>query len=400
MSGILHYVSCFLCITILVRSILYYGTFPEEQGQSQIQTQTQTQAQEQEQEQEQQIQDPSQMGAFDPTVPPPVTLFYNVYVPPKFPEGIEIAYNIIEEQIGQVGESAIGNGRENVSVHYVTIGEPFNTTFMDDVCARHSLNCMHVKHYEEGFEMLTEQHILDYCNEEENESHIVSYMHNKGTLHMYDAQSRIRRTLTKSALSKECIEFFPDSQCNVCGSNFKSVWGPTYWGNMWTAKCSYAKNLVSPYDLEAQNRLAVETRPKEIKMNFYGTKAARGYALGEGRFAAEQFVSTHPDLVPCSFTKPEEAKGSFWVENPPGSFDSHVIQTEKPNMELMKDEQLRHREWFLLPGVLWRYYVLYNQLPPPESWVWRHYPDGEEWKEAIEKQGFPDALHNRIAVEM
>ena len=49
----------------------------------------------------------------------------------------------------------------------------------------------------------------------------------------------------------------------------------------------------------------------------------------------------------------------------------------------------------LLPGILWKYHVLYNELPDADSWIWRHYPDGERWREAIEEMGFPQALNER-----
>lgn len=171
------------------------------------------------------------------------------------------------------------------------------------------------------------------------------------------------------------------------------------WGNMWSAKCDYIKRLVSPFDLEAKNRVAVRTKPAGMTMNFYGTQEAISYALGQGRFAAEQFVTTHPTLIPCSFTKPEDAINAFWIENPKGAFENHVIHGENP-VNLQQDMLANNnhlKEWFLLPGILWRYHVLYGELPPEDSWIWRHYPDGENWKQLIQQVGFPNALFQRIA---
>jgi len=166
----------------------------------------------------------------------PIGLFYNIYLPPNNPEGIEHSYSIIEEQMEQVGLESGLSGRDGVTLRYVTIGEPFNDEFMNNLCEKYGLNCVHVQHYDEGYEMLTEQKIVDYCNEEENLTHTVSYIHNKGSLHDGgEGQNDFRRVLTKEALSKDCIDLL-DSQCNVCGNNFKSVWGPTYVGNMWSGK--------------------------------------------------------------------------------------------------------------------------------------------------------------------
>ena len=75
-----------------------------------------------------------------------------------------------------------------------------------------------------------------------------------------------------------------------------------------------------------------------------------------------------------------------------------MIQTENPQTTVLNDGINRLSEWFLLPGILWRHHVLYNELPPSDSWMWKHYPDGDSWKKAIEKMGFPDALYRRISM--
>jgi len=119
------------------------------------------------------------------------------------------------------------------------------------------------------------------------------------------------------------------------------------------------------------------------------------FALGWSRMAAEEFVGTHPSLIPCSFSK-----GQAWSVDPPGSFSSHVITwTGNPKLEEMLQGMNHLKEWYLLPGILWRYHVLYGEMPPSESWVWRHYPDGNNWKEAVERLGFPEAFYYRTETE-
>ena len=216
----LRFTTCFLCIGFAVHRLSYYNSI-ETEKQLRLSTPTTTTTATATDSQE----DASIVNA-------PVTIFYNAYIPLSNQEGITQAYDIIEEQMAQVGVDSALAGRNDISLHYASIGEPFNTKFMDDICTKYQLKCTHVSHHEEGYEMITEQAVLDYCTEDENASHIVAYIHNKGAFHVYEAQNRIRRTLTKSALSEECIGHLNSQQCNVCGSNFKSVWGPTLWGNM------------------------------------------------------------------------------------------------------------------------------------------------------------------------
>jgi hypothetical protein len=344
----------------------------------------------------------------------PVSIFYNIYIPPNDPEEEgeitkKMSYvEIIEEQVSQIGlQSAFAVSHDLINnnaltLHFVTIGEePFATELMDSICNRHYVNCVHERHFKEGFEMLTEQLLLDYCNEEENLYHTVSYIHSKGTFHTSDAQNNIRREMTKQALSKECIDLLDAGQCNVCGPNFLSVWGPTYWGNMWSAKCEYVKDLVSPFELETKNDLAVSTRPKEMQMRLYESKMEK-FTLGQDRYAAEQFVGTHPNLVPCSYKD-----GLIWSVDPPGTFESHVLRTglivedgdslEEMMKRIEMEVDNNHlREWYLLPGILWRYHVLYDEMPPSDSWIWRHYPDGANWRQVVAKKGYPGAFYHRM----
>jgi hypothetical protein len=321
-------------------------------------------------------------------------VFYNIYIPPNDPKGFENAYNIVEEQMTQVGLNSAFIG----TIYYVIIGEPVSITFMNDICDTYNMNCVYEGHFEAGYEMITQQMLLDYCNKEENLSHTVGYIHNKGSLHSEEYQHAIRRRLTRAALSNECIESLSSNQCNVCGANFRSVWGPTFQGNMWSAKCNYIRHLVSPFDLEAKNWKAVKSKPKKMSMNLFEGKDVQTSALGEGRFAAEQFVGNHPRLIPCSFTKPEDAIGSFWEVDPPGRFESHLIRAVGPKFikHTLKVKSDRLKEWYLLPGILWRYNVIYNEPPPFDSWIWRHYPDGESWKQAVKNEGLSGAFNDLL----
>jgi hypothetical protein len=47
----------------------------------------------------------------------------------------------------------------------------------------------------------------------------------------------------------------------------------------------------------------------------------------------------------------------------------------------------RLREYYLLPGHLIKWYELYNKPPDAESWVWKWFPDGDLWRDAVQKFG-------------
>ncbi len=298
----------------------------------------------------------------------------------------------------RTAESDAASNRSKMTLYYVTIGEEIYLKFMDAMCSFHNLECVHLSHHNIGYGTITQQAMLDFCNEAENEHHIVSYIHDRGSKDENYRQTRNRKALTTSALNEKCMDRLTKDQCNVCGANYKSVWGPTYWGNMWSARCDYVKKLISPFHIFPRNADAFRTRPGAMTAEFFNSKKfAMQYSLGKERFASEQFATNHPSFVPCSFKKPF-VPDTIWSANPPGDFfKDYVIQVEDPRtLEEMKDESNHLKEWYLLPGILWRHYKIYNEIPPLDSWYWKHYPDGENWRTTIRILGFPQALYSRM----
>ncbi len=336
---------------------------------------------------------------------PHITIFYHVFIPSNDEDGKDWAYHIIQEQFDQIAKSSATSDQSKLTLYYITIGEDKLKTshekYITKLCNFHQLECKHHSHHSSGYEMITQQALLEYCQKEEHTHHIVSYIHDKGTLNRLEHQSNSRQLLTWTALSDQCmVRLLIQNQCNVCGANFMSVWGPTYWGNMWSARCDYVQNLISPFDLYERNVEAYNSKPNGMTSDFFYTSIhVMDYSLGKDRFAAEQFIGNHPHFIPCSFRKPVEAIKSIWAVNPPEEFRYYIIPSEEhKTVEDMEGEggNKRIKEWYLLPGILWRYHTLYNEMPPPDSWIWRHYPDGDIWKETIEKDGFPQALYNQI----
>lgn len=344
------------------------------------------------------------------------SIFYNIYLDKE--EGnpkTEKAYEIIEEQLVQLAESSslvdlrsrgYGYGSNDVILNYNSIGKPFNTTRMQAMCARHQITCRHLQHYLKGDEALTQQSLWDYCRREEtNPSRVVVYLHPKGSFHADDghgaSQHEWRQRHTTAVFSRDCIRP-PDRRCNACGlmgyHGFQATWGPLYLGNMWSAKCGYVKKLVSPQELATVYKEADRTKPANMTATLY--RFGR-FSNAQERFAAEHFVGTHPDLMPCGVAVDKTSNGTRWSMLPLDSFNNGNLGPYSHKFKYKKEfeKSCHHLEWFLMPGYLWRTHVVYGQTPPDDSWAWDYFPDGQAWKARVREQGVIKALQNETSIK-
>lgn len=51
------------------------------------------------------------------------------------------------------------------------------------------------------------------------------------------------------------------------------------------------------------------------------------------------------------------------------------------------DDGLRIREFYFLAGNILKWYMLYGEPPPKNSWVWTHFPDGHLWTNRVSEHG-------------
>jgi hypothetical protein len=220
-------------------------------------------------------------------------IFYNVYIPEDDTEKQENALRIINEQMQQRGVSD-----PHSKVLYILIGSP-NIT--DDFCQP---NCHRQNYFKTGGEVNTLQSLYEYC--QENPKKLVTYLHDKGSFHHTEHNEVTRRTATKAALDcRSEMAKHPDfSPFNVCTGLLVIL--PQYLSNanMWTAKCSYIRNLLPPKDYEtAMQRMYNETLLHPV---LGATKYAclkpihwKDNHLGLGRYAYERWVWSHPDVIPA-----------------------------------------------------------------------------------------------------
>jgi hypothetical protein len=53
----------------------------------------------------------------------------------------------------------------------------------------------------------------------------------------------------------------------------------------------------------------------------------------------------------------------------------------------LSDPELAERELFYLPGNILRWYHIYGRFPSTDSWVWKFFPFGERWLQAVQAVG-------------
>jgi hypothetical protein len=191
-----------------------------------------------------------------------------------------------------------------VTIFYNTVGkrDVIHQQHMSHICAdHHNILCIHLHHYDEGFELLTLQRMYDYCQytDKEQDDRVV-YMHNKGSYHsVFGEADRVRRHLTMAVTNELCLKPADDT-CSACGLRFFTVWSMLFPGNFFTTKCSYVRKLIPPVAFPDKltvvfDRLAerIEENPLylEISPNF----TAWAQEFGKGRYIA----STYYAVVPC-----------------------------------------------------------------------------------------------------
>ena len=119
---------------------------------------------------------------------------------------------------------------------------------------------------------------------------------------------------------------------------------------------------------------------------------------------ADFWVGSHPSLVPCdlSLTTDLEAwihgamnSSSFAFSLAPRApihADWYARSNAHYREHVATNKTARMREKFLLSGLIASWLYMYNETPAASSWIWRWYPDGDEWRQSVDKNGTDNAL--------
>jgi hypothetical protein len=344
----------------------------------------------------------------------PFAIFYHVYVPEdRGIEGVQNALRIVEEQLGQIGGSYAGSSQTTRTiVYYTTTGSrALDSTHFTAICENLDLDCRHTQHYDEGFEDKTIQKVHEYC--QDHESHRVIYMHSKGSFHHADGDNdRWRRMMTLAVTSEMCLNP-PDNSCNVCGLIFYNLWTMFLPGNFWTADCSYIKKLVRPETFEEQmtditEKALLNRLQKKFATNLFTDRSDH---FGIERYSMEHWVGSHPHIKPCDvsdksldladWTQGERSAEEFKWGMAPRRKTAPIDNNPNAQTIVYGRRANRMREYYLLPGNIFKWFALYNETPPHDSWIWSWFPDGEEWRlgSTMYGQNVTDVLTQHMAAK-
>jgi len=217
------------------------------------------------------------------------------------------------------------------------------------------------EHYKNGTEALTLHALWDYCKKYNNADTKVVYLHSKGSYHNIPRNKKLRRFLTKGALSKECSDL--PNNCNVCSSRMSPLPHPHTSGNMWLARCDYVATLLDP------NSLAEGKLPKEFEEDVP--------CKGWGRFFFEHWIHSHPSVMPCDLYPGKEYT---WLLNniPDVNFPMDLQMAPRFDLNAYKKRACDQSEGTTVGHRKWAYEKLYNTTTLDDSWWgWKTFK-GEE----------------------
>lgn len=340
------------------------------------------------------------------------------------------------------------DNQRKILLYFNTIGADQNAAspdggesvrqFLSAQCSQRALlNCYHMEHFSAGkFEEVTLQRVWEYCGTATANDHvypsIVLYIHSKGSFHETKdpnySQEAWRQNMMSAVTSDLCLKPIQQTvnasrhgqhdhkqHCSVCGL-LATSWPVLHFpGNMFAADCHYIQKLVPPIDF--QRRLS-EIAADIMFMRLQGRLSPKSflrdvdYNYGLGRFASEHWVGSHPSVTACDVS-PEldiqvwrrvsslkigragSVKDFSFASYPRVDLNTLVSNDNQGSLkEALTIESRRRREIAFLPGLLWKWYELYHEIPPDDSWVWEWFPDGPEWRQKVKATGVEGAIDN------
>lgn len=360
-----------------------------------------------------------------------VSVFYQIFVPETPADAIR-ARAIVDEQLHQFAASSLfeSNDDANITIYYNLIGNQdpvlngLSTERMQELCRNADLECQQLGYYPKAYEDVTLEAMRQHCsmsspsNARNDNGELVLYFHSKGSFHDRPHQQNWRSNMMHAITHPDCKAALLDkgdsnsnsnntknSQCNVCGLVFMPIF-PHFPGNFFATTCRYIRHLMAPKEFaRIMGRIGTDQRRTVGFSNrLYPGRCA---TLALGRYANEHWIASHPDLFPCDIGGAVQ-RVRHWGEQPSSmswnktqnvtSATSSSNWAMAPRLPLLGPEwtgmenlrvmrsvaenvQARRREYFLLPGLLYRYLHVYQQMPPVSSWVWKAFPDTDFWGE-------------------
>lgn len=336
---------------------------------------------------------------------PPVVVFYQISFPS---DNMKSAMSAIEAQFDVISRGQYDNitqlfdSSRKVSLFYtISGGDATYAQYVSKLCQDKSdtITCQQLGKYDDARIFgATLQRLHAFC--ESKPSFNVIYLSNILPWDTNDIEKV--RAITSAVMSKMCIP--SEDKCNVCGSEFYPLPFLQFSGNLFSASCSYVKNLLPPSTFEERmNDIAGDVLIAQVE-EVYTTKLVRFNAqiLGSYQHSVEHWISSHPYLKPCDVApmKTEKKSGSSleeqmehysWSLAPRHGRDSALARhynidvTSEPKFRTKRVKALR--EYYYLAGNVIRWHRLYEKMPDASSWAWMWYPDGHSWSAAAGSSG-------------
>jgi hypothetical protein len=192
-------------------------------------------------------------------------------------------------------------------------------------------------------------------------------MHTKGSFHDSPQNTILRQFLTNAIFSDACLAFGNDDECDVCSARFSPL---PHWhtsGNMWIATCGHVRKLLAPKEFPQEVSRVIH----EATKTFHWGPPKHPSHNGQDRYANEHWVHTHPQIKPC-----DVYTGDFsWGYTLDLEIDGPFQLACAPRFPRKKYGRMNPRSanWTDLGYRLFEMYLLYQQIPSENSWVWDFY---------------------------
>jgi len=268
--------------------------------------------------------------------PVQIPVFYNVFSSPAKVSRVSLSKSIVKEQISLL--------LPNHELFVRSIGVPFEIK-----------NATLIRHDSEGDEAGTLNLLWQYCRKHTTDT--VVYIHNKGSFHASRNNNKLRKFMTRGALSQACMNM--PLTCNVCSSRMSPFPYPHTPGNMWAARCEYIQKLIDPLAFAA-------------KMNVVRDELCKNCSCFPiGRFSSETWVYSHANSMPCDVSAAESFSWSY-DGIPEGNFE--IKMEPAPRFERkMYEKKYCQKTGGSAEYRLFEYQALYNETVGKSWWGWKFF---------------------------
>jgi len=265
--------------------------------------------------------------------PGQIPVFYNVF---SSPSKVSLSKSIVKEQISLL--------LKNHDLFVRSIGVPFEVN-----------NATLIRHDSEGDEAGTLNILWQHCRKHTTDK--VVYIHNKGSFHTSRANNKLRKFMTRGALSQACMNM--PLSCNVCSSRMSPFPYPHSSGNMWAARCEYIQKLIDPLAFAA-------------KMNVVRDELCKNCSCFPfGRFSTEAWVLSHANSMPCDLSTAESFSWSY-DGIPEDNYEIKLEPAPRFERKMYEKNQCQNTgksaEYRLL-----EYQALYNETVGKSWWGWKFF---------------------------